>query len=166
MPFGFMLWLYLLLVLLSIYWTPCPLYVFRDKWFSIIDLHEVQNRTVTKSHRLLTVWGQQVHSLMNYSSCNDVSKPICLLFLVKKTPSLGYHSYRVTEEEHVWRFDDKDENCRQENRKQNGTSVKMLGFISTSHYDYITGPECVFSAFSLLSSFFYFLGPDCPKSYF
>ena len=86
----------------------CPLYVFRDKWFSIIDLHEVQNKMVTKSRiLLLTVWGQQIHSLMNYSSSSGISKPICLLFLVKKTPSLGYHSYRVTEVQHVWCFDDK-----------------------------------------------------------
>lgn len=81
----------------------------------------------------------------------------------KKTPSCDYHSYKVTEVAHVWCFYDKDENRRQENRKQNGTSVKMLVFISISHYDCITGPECVFSTFSLLSFFSYFLGAWLPK---
>lgn len=126
------------------------MYVIRDKWPSTIGLHEVQSKMASKSHIIFTAGGQQVLSLINYSSTSDISNQICLPFLVQKTVFLGYHSYRVTKVEHVYCFDNKVENCRQENRKQKW-NFRWNAFISISHTGHITASEWDFSTFPLFS---------------
>lgn len=148
--FAFMLWSCLLLVLSSVFWSLCPSCVCQRQ---VIQYYWPSRSTEQNAQQIphnFYSWrptGSLLHELFQYQW---YIKPNLLAVLVQDT-FLGYFSYRVTGVQHVYCFDDKVENCRQENRKQKW-NFSWNAFISISHTDHITAPECGFSTFSLLSS--------------